>query len=67
MGLDTQDVAGEVKVEVELVNVLVFTLRGFLRLLFLQRRLGDVGLDRHQAFLAPVKDQKKTRRYEHAD
>lgn len=67
VGLDTQDVAGEIKVQVELVNVLGFILRGFWRFLFLQRRLGDVGLDGHQAFLAPVKGQKKTRRYKRAD
>lgn len=29
VGLDTQDVAGEIKVQVELVNVLGFILRGF--------------------------------------
>lgn len=63
MRLDAQDVAGEIKVQVELVNVLVFILRALLRLFFLQRRLGDMGLDRHQASLAPVQSEKHTRYY----
>lgn len=62
MGLDALDVAGEVKVEVELVNVLVFVLLvpcffvaldGLLCLFFLKCRLGDRGLDGHEAVLTP--------------
>ncbi len=70
MGLDALDVAGEVKVEVELVNVLVFVLRGpwffvaldrLLLLFFLKCRLGHGGLDGHKAVLTPDTEREKHR------
>lgn len=68
MGLDALDVAGEVKVELELVNVLHFVLLGawffvaldrLLRLLFLKCRLGDGGLDGHMTALTSDKAKEE--------
>lgn len=68
MGLDALDVAGEVKVELELVNVLNFVLLGacffvaldrLLWLLFLKCRLGDRGLDGHMTALTSNKAKEE--------
>lgn len=68
MGLDALDVAGEVKVELELVDVLGFVLRaacffvaldGLLRLLFLKCRLGHGGLDGHMTALTSDKAKEE--------
>lgn len=62
VGLDALDIAGEVKVEVELVNIFGFVLMApwsrvallqLLLLIFLQGRFRHRGLDSHIAVLTP--------------
>ncbi len=69
MSLDALDVAGEVKVKVELVNVLVFVLLAsrfsvaldrLLLLFFLQCCLSHRGLDGHEALLTPQEKESGT-------
>lgn len=70
MGLDALDVAVKVKVELELVHVLVFVLVGpwfflaldrLLLLFFLECRLGHRGLDAHISVLTPDTGREKHR------